>query len=348
MLRVGIVGIGFMGWIHYLAYRKLPGVQLAAICTRNEQRLAGDWRGIQGNFGPPGEQIDVSSLARYRTLEALLADDSIDVVDLCLPPDVHADAAEKCLAAGKHVLVEKPMALTVAEAERMLSAAARAGKQLLVAHVLPFFPEFAYAYDLIQSGKYGAFRGGTFKRTISDPTWIPDFFDAAKTGGPVVDLHIHDAHFIRLVGGMPSAVYSRGRCRGEVVEYLSTQFIFPDPAVQVVAIGGVIPQQGRPFTHGFEIHLEQATLIFDMQVLVGQTDHTGIPLTILKPDGTTERPALGSGDPVDAFVLELAEAIRAAESNTPSPLLSSELARDALVICERETQSVKTGELVTV
>jgi predicted dehydrogenase len=86
MLRVGLVGIGFMGWIHYLAYQKVKGVKLAAVCTRDRTRLAGDWRGIQGNFGPPGEPVDLSDMAKYSALDALLADKSIDLVDLCLPP----------------------------------------------------------------------------------------------------------------------------------------------------------------------------------------------------------------------------------------------------------------------
>ena len=56
-MNIGLVGIGFMGWIHYLAYKNVKGVKLTAVCTRDPQRLAGDWRGIQGNFGPPGEQV---------------------------------------------------------------------------------------------------------------------------------------------------------------------------------------------------------------------------------------------------------------------------------------------------
>ena len=93
MLRVGLVGIGFMGWIHYLAYKKTKGVKLAAVCTRDRKRLAGDWRGIQGNFGPPGEQVDLTDVAKYSDLDELLADPSIDLVDLCLPPNLHAEAS---------------------------------------------------------------------------------------------------------------------------------------------------------------------------------------------------------------------------------------------------------------
>src|SRR5690348_13995525 len=59
MVRIGIVGIGFMGWIHYLATKCLQGAQLAAICSRDPQKRAGDLRGIRGNFGPPGEMVDL-------------------------------------------------------------------------------------------------------------------------------------------------------------------------------------------------------------------------------------------------------------------------------------------------
>ena len=64
---------------------------MAAICTRDKRRLAGDWRGIQGNFGPPGEQVDLSGIAAYDNLDDLLRDERIDVVDITLPTYLHAD-----------------------------------------------------------------------------------------------------------------------------------------------------------------------------------------------------------------------------------------------------------------
>ena len=66
MVRIGIVGIGFMGMIHFLAYKKLKQAKVAAIVSRDERKLAGDWRGIQGNFGPPGGMTDLSGVARCR------------------------------------------------------------------------------------------------------------------------------------------------------------------------------------------------------------------------------------------------------------------------------------------
>jgi predicted dehydrogenase len=208
--------------------------------------------------------------------------------------------------------------------------------------VLPFFPEYAWAREAILSGRYGKLLGGHFKRIISDPQWLKDFFNPQKVGGPVIDLHIHDAHFIRLVCGMPKGVFSRGRMRGDVVEYVDTQFLFEERTPTITAASGVINQQGRAFTHGFEIHLQQATLIYDFSVLDGKPE-LSMPLTVLTADGRVERPQLGSGDPVDAFVAELDEVSRSITSGQPSPILGGDLARDALLLCHRQSQSVATG-----
>ncbi|MEK6238930.1 MAG: Gfo/Idh/MocA family oxidoreductase [Planctomycetales bacterium] len=347
MLKVGIAGVGFMGMIHYLAYRDVGDAQVTALCTRNEKKLSGDWREIKGNFGPPGEMMDLSGINKHRRLETLLADESVDLVDICLPPDMHADAAVRALQAGKHVLVEKPMTLRTKDADRMMDAAAKSGKQLLVAHVLPFFPEFRTAREIVVGGKFGKMLGGFFKRIISDPTWLSDFYDPNKVGGPVVDLHIHDAHFIRMLCGLPEAVFARGRMRGEVVEFMTSQFLYADQSLNICATSGVINQQGRPFTHGFEIHLEKATLIYESAALVEVDSGTGIPFTVLTPDGRAERPSLGSGDPVEAFVSQLSEAADAVRQGRPSPLLGGDLARDALLICGKETQSVIEGQAVS-
>ena len=69
MLQVGIVGIGFMGMIHFLAYQRVPGVRVAAIYSRDARKLAGDWRSIKGNFGPPGRKMDLTGIRRYEKLD---------------------------------------------------------------------------------------------------------------------------------------------------------------------------------------------------------------------------------------------------------------------------------------
>lgn len=347
MINVGIAGIGFMGWIHYLAYQRIRGVRVAAICEQDKKRLAGDWRDIQGNFGPRGEKVDVSQMARYESLDDLVADRHLDLIDVCLPPAAHPAAAIQALKSGKHVFCEKPMALTTADCRRMVQSAERADRLLMIGHVLPMFPEYAHAYKLINSGKYGKLIGGHFKRVISDPLWLKDFYDPQRVGGPLLDLHIHDAHLIRLLFGMPTSLVSQGRMRGEVVEFCNTMFRFDDPSLVVSATSGVINQQGRPFTHGFEIYLEKATLLFEFSVLGGE-GVTLMPLTILDPKGKAVRAKLAEHDEISPFVGEIKEVLKSVKSGTPSAILGGDLARDAIILCHKQTDSVRKARPVKI
>jgi len=347
MINVGIAGIGFMGMIHYLAYQRLGGVKVRAICEQDPDRLAGDWRRIKGNFGPPGKRMDLDGIARYSNLDDLVADPSLDVIDVCLPPCLHAPTTLQALRSGKHVFCEKPIALTTADADQMVAAARRAGKMLMIGHVLPFFPEYRFAYRAIASGKHGKLLGGHFKRVISDPLWLPDFYNPATTGGPMVDLHIHDAHFIRLTCGMPRAVQTVGRMRGQVAELFTTQFLFDDASLAVTAASGAVMQQGRPFTHAYEIYLERATLLFDFANFVDKPV-MAMPVTVLTDTGRVLRPKLGSGDPIDSFAAELREVARCVRTGSPSALLDGQLARDALLLCHCQTRSLLKRKAVRV
>ncbi len=339
MIHVGIAGIGFMGMIHYLACQRLSKVRVRAICDQDPQRLSGDWRSIRGSFGPQGRMMDLSGVSRYARLEEMLSDPRLDLIDLCLPPSARPAAAVAALRAGKHVFCEKPIALKTADADRMLSAAESAKRLLLVGHVLPFFPEYRFVYQTVVTGKYGRLLGGSFERVISDPRWLADFYDPDTTGGPMIDLHIHDAHFIRLLCGQPRTVHTIGRMRGDVAEWFHSQFLFDDPRLAVTATGGVIRQQGRPFTHAYEVHLERATLWFEFAT-VGKQAVLATPVTVLTDSGRVLRPKLGSGDPVDAFAAELNEVARSIASGEPSIALDPQLARDALLLCHRQTQSL--------
>jgi predicted dehydrogenase len=331
-----------MGMIHYLAWQRVKGARVTALASRDQKKLAGDWRSIKGNFGPAGEKMNLKGIRGYADLDHLVNDSTIDLIDVCLPPHRHAAVTISALAAGRHVLCEKPIALDGRSAAKMMRAAEAAKRQLLVAHVLPFLGEYATAYKLVTSGKYGRLLGGHFKRMISEPKWISDFFDPARVGGPMIDLHIHDAHFIRLLCGMPKAVFTTGRLRDAVAEQFTTQFLFDDPRLAVTATSGVIAQPGRSFTHAFEIHLEKATLTYDFAV-VGDQPRLNIPLTVFTSDGKAVQPAVPASDPLEAFVAELSETAQSIRGGRISPLLSGELARDALLLCEKQTASLAAG-----
>ena len=141
-MRIAVLGLGFMGSTHLKALRNVPGATLAAVVSADDTKLAGDLSGIQGNLGGPGEKMDFSAIARYHTVAEALRDPNVDAVDICLPTDRHAPVALEALRAGKHVLVEKPMALDGETADRMIAEAARNKRVLMTAQVLRFFPAY--------------------------------------------------------------------------------------------------------------------------------------------------------------------------------------------------------------
>jgi predicted dehydrogenase len=326
--------------IHYLASRKLKGAQVAAISSRDPKKLKGDWRGIRGNFGPRGEKMDLAHLKKYERLDDLLADPDIDLIDVCNPTHAHPETAIKALQAGKHVIVEKAIALDPKDADAMVAAARKAGRLLMVAHVLPFFPEFAFAADTIRGGTYGKVLGAHFKRVIARPDWSAEIADVKKTGGPAVDLHIHDTHFIGLVCGVPGQVLSTGVTEGDAVTYLTTSYLYGPGGPAVTCSSGAVAQKGREFVHGYEIYLEKATLAYESGA---------VPLMVLTADGKVKQPKLkGGDDATTAFTHELQAAVEGVVSGKEPDLLSGQLARDALVLCHKECESVKTGKAVAV
>jgi predicted dehydrogenase len=338
MVRIGIVGIGFMGMIHYLAAGKAKNASVAAVCSRDSKKLAGDWRSIRGNFGPRGEMMDLSRVARYSSLDDLLADPTIDLVDVCNPTHLHAETAIAALRAGKHVLVEKAIAMTLKEADAMVRAAKKAKKLLMVAHVLPFHSEFAWAAEAAGDGRFGKLLAGHFRRIISRPDWSSEIGDASKTGGPAVDLHVHDTHFIALLCGVPKRVVSSGVVERGTVQHLTTLYHFGKGGPSITCSSGALAMKAREFTHGFELYFEKATLTFEL----GAT-----PLTVLGADGKANQPKLqGGGDPIAAFTAEIEAAAGGVESGEEPRFLSGQLARDALAMCFREIESVKSGKPV--
>ncbi|MBX3433462.1 MAG: Gfo/Idh/MocA family oxidoreductase [Pirellulales bacterium] len=342
MINVGIVGLGFMGMIHYLSYKKIPGVRVAAICEVDERRLAGDWTDIKGNFGPAGAQTDLSDVVTFTSLDEMLATTALDLVDVTLPPAMHAEATCKALGAGRHVFCEKPMALDLNECRAMSTAAATANRRLFIGHVLPFFPEYAWALDAARSGRYGSLRGGAFRRVISNPAWLANYWVADKVGGPLLDLHVHDAHFIRLLFGRPDEIVSRGRTRAGLPEFWHSLFSFADGGQIVEATSGTIDQPGRSFNHGFEIHFDLATLQFEFAVL-GDAGRYLCPPMVLHADGGAEQVDLGDGDPMNAFAAELRTVADCVRENRESDVLNAALAEDAVELCHLQAESVASA-----
>ena len=134
MVRVGIVGFGFMGQTHWRCYEKLGGkAQVVAIADENAKRAAGDTSGTWGNLGDGAQQINLSGVAATTDWRELIAMKEVDAVDVCIPTPFHKEIVTASLAAGKHVLCEKPLTRTLVDAQAVGKAAASAKSFLMPA-----------------------------------------------------------------------------------------------------------------------------------------------------------------------------------------------------------------------
>lgn len=296
-MRLGVLGLGFMGSTHLQALAKVPDAEVVAVMSRNEARLAGDLSDVQGNLGIDGAQMDFSRYRKYRNPEAMLADPEIDAVDICLPSSLHAPLTLKALEAGKHVLVEKPMALDSESADKMCDAAKRSGKVLMVAHVLRFMSPYTALVDIARSGRLGRVRSAIFRRRTAVPEWGAWEFDRKQSGGGVYDLLIHDVDMAVLLFGIPAAVSSTGHenLTGGV-DMITSQFHYEN-ADSVTISGGWHHRGQYPFSMEY-------TVVADNGVV--EYSSAGRPPTVYWKDGSNELLPLTETDPfaaeIDYFV----------------------------------------------
>lgn len=348
MVGIGIAGIGFMGVTHFKAIAEVADARVAAICTRSEKKRAGDWREVQGNFGEGGGVQDLGSIATYQQFDDLIRDRDIDLIDICLPSPMHAATTIAALEAGKHVLVEKPIALSVEDADRMIAAARSTGRLLMVAHVLRFVPQWAFIRQAMD-GRFGRLLTLSIERIITSPDWSKDVADLKANGGPLIDLHIHDVDFVLHLLGKPKRIASVGRDVDGCVLYVSTQYDYGDGAT-VTSRGGAVARKGRPFMQAYEACFEEATVTVstateplgnDPARRQSQTHE----LIVYDAAGRVSFPTLDGPDP---FVAQLEHAVQRVSRDEPSTLIGAESAREALALCFLEGEAVRRGQYVDV
>jgi predicted dehydrogenase len=262
-MRIAVLGVGFMGSTHIKALTSLKNGNLAAVFSNDPKKLRGELTGIQGNLGGPGEIYDFSEVKKFRDLHLLLADPDIDAVDICLPTHMHAAIAIEALRAGKHVLVEKPMALTGVEADQMIQEANESGRILMSAQVLRFLPAYRALVTALESKSYGALRSALFRRRCSAPGWSGWLADKSLSGGGVFDLLIHDVDICLKLFGIPDSVSAIGfEDLPHGVDVITATLHYPD-APGVTITGGWHHPKAYPFSMEYTVVTDGATFDYN-------------------------------------------------------------------------------------
>jgi predicted dehydrogenase len=236
-----------MGRTHARAFAKLPDVQVVGIYSRSVDKATELAQEVGGE--PFGDAMALATHAQ------------VDAVSNTLPTHLHAEYTLAALKAGKPVLLEKPMGLTVEECDAMIDAARQSGQILMLAHVLRFWPEYMALVDLVKSGELGRPLAATASRLSARPAWGDWFANPAWTGGAVHDLHIHDLDTLNWLFGTPKSVYARGQ-RGAPGGWDHVLTLVDYGPVQGFAEGSVMMPDGYPFTMTLWVLCEKGSVEF--------------------------------------------------------------------------------------
>ena len=209
MITVAVLGAGFMGSAHTANYKALDGqARVKTIVSRSLDRAA--------------RLAETVGAEATTDLDSVLRDQDIDAIDVCLPTPAHREATEQALRAGKHVFLEKPIALTLDDADAILRAAEGSGRVFMVGLVLRFWPEYVELQRRVDAGDLGRVTAVATQRLSPPADWAEWLGDPIQSGGTAVDLLVHDFDQMNWLFGTPISAYAREPAPGHVqalVEY---------------------------------------------------------------------------------------------------------------------------------
>lgn len=307
MVRIGIVGAGAMGTEHAGCYAEMKGVEVAGVFSRD-----------------PAKAAAVAEPLGVRTVGAaadLIADPSIDAIDVCLPTPVHAPFVLEALAAGKHVMCETPLTLDAREGRRMVEAARQADRLLQVGLLMRSISACRTVKAWAQSGEHGdlisltTHRLGSYLRGASSD-------HKSHYSDPTTELMTFDFDFVLWTMGRPDRVFAGAtQWRGGVGEASAT-LVYGDGRSATVLASGVSPAS-YPFTTGFRAQFERARL--DVETVIAGGD-VRVMQRLYLDDSETEPNIVGA----NPYYVELERFIDCIEGRADPSLLDAERALEAL------------------
>jgi len=324
----GVIGLGFFGEKHAEVAACLPNVALRAVCTRREQRR----KEIQSRLGVP------SAYADYRDL---LADPEIEAVSIVTHVDDHVAPAVAALRAGKHVLLEKPMARTVAECERIIAAAEKADRILMVGHICRFNPRYALARERIAAGELGRIVSLYARRNIP----AARSKSVLEKIGPLLGDGIHDTDLMLwMTGARIESVYAQTLSVRKLKnpDLGWAMYRFQGGAIGVIENVWFLPE-GTPFRihEQFEvIGTEGAIYIHggDMNLVVQSEQGIDFPDTLYWPTI--------HGEPAGALRTEMSYFVDCVAKGKKPTVVTPGEARAAVHAASAAEKSARSGKVV--
>jgi predicted dehydrogenase len=338
MINVGIIGLGFMGRTHFAVYEKSKHARVTAMMDLDAKRRAGDWSDTIGNVGGGlPKKVDMKNRIGYGSIDEIIHDPEVDLIDITLPTNFHADVAVQALQAGKHVLCEKPMALSKKDCMRIVNQAKKSKGMFMAAQCIRFWPQYVKIHELVQSGKFGKPKSAKLRRLASAPDYSKGgwLMNSKLSGGAIFDLHIHDIDFASYLFGKPKRVVAQGT-RGPSGGVDHVEALWDYGKDLLVSIEGGWCFHGEwPFQMYVNVRCEDATFIWDMNAEEA--------ITVYRPKGKTQKIKVKPSTGWDEEIFYFLDCIRKKKKPTIVTPMSS---TTSVELAEAELKSVRTGRPV--
>jgi predicted dehydrogenase len=309
MTTIALLGAGFMGATHAECYATL-GADVRVVCGEETDRVR-----------ELAERLGAEATGDIETALAI----PVDAVDVCLPTPLHRPVAERALAAGRHVLLEKPIALTLEDADALGAAAAASGRVLMVGHVLRFMPEVAELRRVLASGELGRPLSASAIRLSAPPDWNDWMLEPERSGGTLVDLAIHDLDVLGALLGPARRVQARASAGGRHVIAL----VEHEHGEAVVEASHAMPAS-YPFTARLRVLCERGVL--EHRFVAGAGDEVAGDVVSVLGIHPADGPAREFSAPGDPWQAQIEHFLDCVESGTEPADGSFAQARAALAI----------------
>lgn len=330
MVRVGLLGVGFMGATHAEALAQVPDAHLAAVVASRPERAASLAAHYQAKVHP--------------SIEALLADPDIDAVDICLPTPLHEPVMIAAAQAGKHILCEKPIALTLAAVDRMEESVRTAGVMAMIGQVIRFWPQYMATRSLLEDKQIERPHHVHAYRLVGAPSDTGWFSDPAQSGGALIDLQIHDLDYLYALFGMPIRVYASGtRLPSGAWNHVGTTLSFANTTATVEA-SAMMPGN-YPFRAGFRMVGAQTCIEYDFRV-AGQVDQRASAQHEFMLYRSGHTPEALTAPEQDAYLAQISYFITCVQTGRRPTTATLAEARAVLSIALAAKESLETGQAV--
>lgn len=332
-MKVAILGAGFMGGTHAKAFQRVEGVEIAAIYAHSDKRA-----------GPLAQELGA---VWTDNIDRILQDDTIDAIDNCLPTPEHRPLTEAALAAGKHVLLEKPIALTDADAAALVAAGEASDKVFMMAHVLRFWPEYVELQKLASDGSLGELRSGLAYRRQPFPAWSALFARSDLTGGAVIDMMIHDIDALNWVFGAPVAVTANGIRNPRSNGWDQVQMLIDYGTTSAVVDGGMMMPESYPFSSTLQVLGSEGFVEYDFQAGGRSVEEAGgtNALLLFPNEGDPKTLEVEQQDPYLAEIEYFVECIRSGKPGTRATPADARLALDTALAARESMETNRTVAL---